>query len=64
MKNHFNLEKLRFPIGEFQKPDSISQNDLEPWIITIETFPQKIKELTENLSAAQLNWIYHQMAGL
>jgi hypothetical protein len=58
MENHFNLEKLRFPIGEFQKPETISQNDLENWITAIETFPKKIKTLTENLSTAQLNWIY------
>jgi hypothetical protein len=58
MENHFDLEKLRFPIGEFQKPDSISQNDLETWITTIENFPRKIKTLTENLSVDQLNWVY------
>jgi len=58
MENNFNLEKLRFPIGEFQKPDTISQNDLETWIRTIENFPQKIKTLTENLSIEQLNWVY------
>lgn len=58
MENNFNLEKLRFPIGEFQKPDTISQNDLETWITAIENFPRKIKLLTENLSIEQLNWIY------
>lgn len=58
MENNFNLEKLRFPIGEFQKPDFISQKDLEIWITTIENFPQKIKLLTANLSLDELNWIY------
>lgn len=58
MENNFNLEKLRFPIGEFQKPDAISQNDLETWITTIENFPNKIKTLTQNLSVEALNWIY------
>jgi hypothetical protein len=58
MEKHFNLEKLRFPIGEFQKPEAISQNDLETWIATIENFPSKIKKLTENLSIEELNWIY------
>ena len=58
MKNNFNLEELRFPIGGFQKPDSISQNDLQIWIRTIENFPGKIKMLTENLSVEKLNWIY------
>lgn len=58
MKDQINLEKLKFPIGKFQKPDIISQNDLETWIATIENFPNSIKTLTENLTIEQLNWIY------
>lgn len=58
MEKQIDLQKLRFPIGEFQKPKSISQNDLATWIATIENFPQKIKAITENLSIEQLNWIY------
>ena len=58
MENTFNLEKLKFPIGQFQKPESISQNDLDIWIATIENFPSKIKILTKNLSDEELNWIY------
>jgi len=58
MEKQINLEKLKFPIGQFQKPESISKNDVETWIATIENFPQRIKTLTENLTAEQLNWIY------
>lgn len=58
MENTFNLEKLKFPIGQFQKPETISQNDLDSWINNIESFPSKIKKLTENLSIEELNWIY------
>jgi hypothetical protein len=58
MENTFNLEKLKFPIGQFQKPETISQNDLDNWINDIETFPSKVKNLTENLSIEELNWIY------
>jgi len=58
MKDQINLEKLKFPIGKFQKPDIISQNDLETWIATIENFPGSIKTLTENLTIEQLNWNY------
>jgi DinB superfamily len=53
-----NLETLKFPIGEFQKPISISENDLKTWISVIENFPNRIKSLTENLSIEQLNLIY------
>lgn len=58
IENNYDLEKLRFPIGVFQKPDSITQNHLKNWIETIENFPTEIKKLTENLSVEQLNWIY------
>ena len=58
MKNDLNLEKLKFPIGKFQKIDSISENDLNTWIAIIEIFPSKLKKLTESLSVEELNWIY------
>jgi DinB superfamily len=53
-----NLETLKFPIGEFQKPISISENDLKTWISVIENFPNQIKLLTENLSIEELNLNY------
>ena len=58
MKNNLDLEKLKFPIGKFQKKDSISADDLETWIATIEAFPTKIKKLTSTLTVEELNWIY------
>ena len=58
MKNNLDIEKLKFPIGKFQKPDSISDNDLKTWIATIENFPDKIKKLTSSLSFEEMNWIY------
>jgi hypothetical protein len=58
MQNNFKLESLKYPIGKFVKPTSISENDIENWIITLENFPSKIKSLTKNLSEEQLNWVY------
>ena len=58
MKNHLTLEKLKFPIGKFHRPDPITENDLETWIATIENFPSKIKNLTSTLSVEELNWVY------
>jgi len=58
MKNNLDIEKLKFPIGKFQRPDSISENDLETWKATIENFPAKIKKLTSTLSVKELNWTY------
>lgn len=52
------MEKLKYPIGTFQKPISITATDLKIWISIIENFPNKIKLLTEKLSIEQLNWVY------
>ena len=50
--------KLKFPIGEYKKPNLISENDIQNWIEIIETFPLKIKRITKNLSVEKLNWKY------
>ena len=52
------MESLKYPIGTFQKPNSISENDLKNWILVIENFPNKIKSITQNLSVEQLNFVY------
>jgi hypothetical protein len=53
-----NLETLKLPIGEFQKPIFISDTDLKTWISVIENFPNRIQSLTENLSVEELNLNY------
>lgn len=52
------LYTLRFPIGEFQKPDAISSEMITSWIADIERFPKAIEEVTRNLSTEQLLWQY------
>lgn len=50
--------KLRFPIGEFEKPNAISNNQINDWIDSIRIFPiillNEIKDLTDD----QLAWKY------
>ncbi|MEQ3661735.1 MAG: YfiT family bacillithiol transferase [Flavobacterium sp.] len=53
-----NLEQLKFPIGQFEKPNEISNEILSQWIKVIEEFPQKIKTITNSLSVEELNWNY------
>ena len=52
------MEKLKYPIGTFQKPNSISENDLKTWISVIENFPNKMKRITQNLSFEELNLVF------
>ncbi|MEM5565241.1 YfiT family bacillithiol transferase [Psychroserpens sp. AS72] len=52
------LYNLRFPIGEFQKPEVITSEMINTWINAIERFPSEIENATKNLSTAALNWTY------
>ncbi|OBQ55360.1 putative metal-dependent hydrolase [Tamlana sp. s12] len=52
------LEKLRYPIGKFECPKSISNSDLNTWISVLEQFPKRLESLVENLNDAQLDTEY------
>lgn len=52
------LEGLRYPIGEFLKPEIITPQQIEEWINIIANFPEKITALTHNLTLEQLSWTY------
>ncbi len=56
--NDTNSIKLRFPIGKFKKPDSISTKEIEQWISEIEFFPSRLQELIGGLNDASLEWKY------
>lgn len=51
-------KNLKFPIGEFTKPASITKEHITKWISEIEAFPEKLNTLTCNLTKEQLNWKY------
>lgn len=52
------LYQLKFPIGEFNKPEHITKEQLEEWISVIEEFPERIKAITETLSEEELGYKY------
>lgn len=49
---------LRYPVGKFHTPEQITNSDLEGWISDIETFPARLKELTQDLKKEALGWRY------
>lgn len=53
-----DIESLRYPIGKLHVPKDPSREQISEWIEIIESFPQKVRELTENLSAEELHWKY------
>ncbi len=52
------LEKLKYPIGDFSRPKNISNDDIIKWISDIEMLPGQLSELTRHLGKEELNWRY------
>ncbi|WP_282044261.1 YfiT family bacillithiol transferase [Winogradskyella flava] len=52
------LYKLTFPIGEFEKPQHITQEHLREWIASIESLPERIESVTKHLNDKELNYKY------
>ncbi len=53
-----NIEKLKFPIGQYV-PDKNPKNKLlKTWINDIEKFPSRIELLIKELPIEKLNWRY------
>ena len=52
------MNRLRFPIGQFQKPDNLTKNLIDKFIDDIETFPERLRKEVENLSDVQLDTPY------
>jgi hypothetical protein len=52
------LEKLKYPIGKANLPDTISKSHIAKWIGILQAFPEKLEKITQNLSEDQLNTPY------
>ena len=49
-----SLEQLQYPIGHFERPKEITQEQITEWIHILEIFPRRLEDLVKNLSDAQL----------
>ncbi len=52
------LEQLRYPIGKFKVPETISTDHIQRWIAVLEDLPQRLEELVAPLSDRQLDTPY------
>lgn len=52
------LEKLKYPIGQFECPNPITDLHIADWISTLEKFPIKFEALVKHLTKAQLDTPY------
>lgn len=53
-----DIEKLKYPIGMFDRPSNITPEIVAAWTSILEHFPNRLASLVENLSEAQLNTPY------
>ena len=52
------LEFLKYPIGQFNCPEIITESHLDNWIQTLEKFPSDLTTLVKDLSDQQLDTPY------
>ena len=58
MKNNSDIEKLKYPLGRFVKPETFTESQTNNWIFEIELFPTRVVEVVKNLSDYKLDWRY------
>ncbi|MEP0304022.1 MAG: DinB family protein, partial [Maribacter dokdonensis] len=54
------LDKLKYPIGRFECPENITNEDLSKWIEVLETLPKRLSALVDNFSETQLDTPYRE----
>lgn len=52
------LEQLKYPIGQYQVPDNVSQEQREIWINDLANLPNQLREAVFGLTDAQLDIPY------
>ncbi|AWG22611.1 metal-dependent hydrolase [Flavobacterium faecale] len=55
-----DIEKQKFPIGSFVKPEIINAEQLSIWIESIASFPDRLKAEVQDLSNEQLDTPYRE----
>ncbi|MDN3643730.1 putative metal-dependent hydrolase [Lutimonas halocynthiae] len=52
------LEQLKYPIGKAKIPEEITEIDIQKWIKILDSFPRKMRLITQKLSDEQLDTPY------
>ena len=52
------LEKLKYPIGKFECPCTITQATIDAWLSILKHLPNRLEQLVANLSDKQLDTVY------
>ena len=54
------LENLKYPIGKAKIPETIEDQHIEKWIGQLDSFPRKLRLITQNLTEEQLDTPYRE----
>ena len=54
------LETLRYPVGKFKFPETVSRQEIAAFIRTIEELPAALRHAVENMSEEQLSTPYRE----
>jgi len=54
------LEHLKYPIGKAKIPEVITDKDVQKWISLLDSFPRKMRLITQNLTEEQLDTPYRE----
>lgn len=49
-----DIEKLKYPIGQYEAPEIITPVHINQWIKEIISYPQRLKQVLANISSEQL----------
>ena len=52
------LERLKYPIGKFECPSTITEATIDAWLSILKHFPNRLEQLVINLSDKQLDTPY------
>ena len=58
--NDMTLDASKYPIGRANIPKNITESNMADWIRILESFPNKLTDLTQNLSEEQLDTPYRK----
>jgi len=50
------IEKLKYPLGKYKKPENASSKEINECIKVLEEFPQKLRQATKGLSDIELTY--------
>jgi hypothetical protein len=53
-----NIESLKFPIGHFEQPETVTPEIFADWVKIIADFPKRLIEATDALTEQQLDTPY------